>query len=72
MSCPAAVLKRCSCLSAPVATRYDDEGCASRSASALLLLLLNCFQGSTDATKRFDSVGVCMFVGYDGAWILYS
>lgn len=58
-------------MSAPVATRYDDdEGCASRSASVLLLLLC-CFHGSTDATRRFDSVGVCMIVGFDGAWISY-
>ena len=71
MPCPAAVLKRWSCLSAPVATRYEDEGCAFRSAPALLLLF-DCFHGSTDATKRLDSVGVCIIVGFDGAWMSYS
>lgn len=55
-SFPSAVLKRWSCLSAPVAIRWDDglsSGC--------------CCHGSTDAARRFDDVGVWMIVGFDGA-----
>ena len=56
---PSAVLKRCSCLSAPVAAIYDIR-------STPWLLLGFCHL-STDAVRIFEADGVGTIVGFDGA-----
>lgn len=57
---PSAVLKRCSCLSAPVAAIQD-------ACSAPWLLLFGFCHFPTDAVRMFEADGVGTIVGLDGA-----
>lgn len=52
------------CLSAPVETINDDGADILVSASPLVLGFCHC---STDTASKFDDVGVCTIVGFDGA-----
>lgn len=66
MALSASVLKRWSCLSAPVAMRRDEV------VSWLSSLLLGCLHASTEQARMFDDVGVSTILGLEGAVSLVS